>query len=550
MKTFLSKFKKKIQDFYTEKLKCYFKTSNFKILLIIFSSLFLSLYLFGKNLDSKWWYLDDHEIMKYLGDDGKISLNELPEVLINDTEVGDYGSYERYRPSYFVLRLLGSVIWGNNPEMWYLSRILIITVFLSIIWYVVWKEFNLVTGFFIVIAVLSANYWGELISRLGPAETYTVLGLSLFILGIYKQVKNINYEKKDFKNLFLWQILMVLGALIAIGCKENFLILLVPVFLVFFYFFIKKKMNLGLIISMLVILTYSSLIISSIYLAISKSGEDIYGNSINLKSLIALTYHHIPIVLKIFKIKLLTIAVISSSLVLFLLKRKKGFNKYLKNILMFFLVTICLMGFYLFQVFFYKGIWPTGMRYDFPGLLYLPFMALNIVFLIRTILDYINVNVLVREQIYSFVFILGIIILSPKTYFSYLRNYTLENVQRTVSYTNTIDSIVAEAKSRPDSPIFIEAYVAMDYELIYSVHRFLSSYGVKNPIYVNLNNIVANTYFENKLLTEMNSVSEKGGYFVGDYFTERTGNVEKTEGCISVYMSGYGEDICNSFVIR
>ena len=63
--------------------------------------------LFGSMLGAKWSPIDDHEIMWFLGPDGRIGWSEIPRVLMTQTEVGHFGgALARYRPSYYFLRVL------------------------------------------------------------------------------------------------------------------------------------------------------------------------------------------------------------------------------------------------------------------------------------------------------------------------------------------------------------------------------------------------------------------------------------------------------------
>lgn len=549
----MSTLKKNMELFFYNKFIPFIKADKFKLVSIIIFSLLFSLYLFGENLHSKWWMIDDHEIMMFLGEDGKLSLAEIPKLLIEKTEVGDYGNYERYRPSYYTLRLIETAIWGNYPMLWYLFRILILTSFLSIILYLIWKNFNYVTGLFIVILVLSASYWAELMSRLGPGETYTVLGLGIFLLGLYQQfVYLISSQKKKPKHLWISQLLMCLGCVISVGSKENFVILLAPMFLLILVALIRKKLDFGLLISSIIGLLYTCFIMSSVILGMSKSGMDVYDNDINLRSLLSLTYHKIPDALEELYLFEFTIFVIAAFLVLFCIKNKNVLKKYLSNVLIFYFGMFILVCLYLSQFFFYSGAWPTGMRYDFPGLLYIPCLVLLAIFLFRETMKCFGINKIFVNQMLTVFFILVVVKVSPMHYYDYLREYTLQNVERTTAFTDTINEIVNVAKDDESADIFFETYSVWDHEPIGSVHRFLIANGVKNNIYINTNKYVASTSLEKELQRQIELVSENGGIFANtEVFTEHENEIEKRDGCITLFFSGSDEDdICKQFKIR
>lgn len=521
--------------------------------IIVFSFL-LSIYSFGENFKAKWWYIDDHEIMMFLGEDRRLGINEIPEILMKKTEVGDYGSYERYRPSYYSLRLAETSLWGDNPTLWYFSRILILTSFISILWYLTSKSIGYVKGLFFVTLVLSASYWAELISRLGPAETYAVLGAGLFLLGIYK----LFFFYKDGKEIqkkthILYLVLLTIGAIIGIGSKENLIILLIPTVLLSLFAILKKKMTLGLLISTIIIILYGAFVMSSIFIALSKTSTDIYGNNIGIRELVVMTLKHIPFVLKLFWIKWVVISTAILTIVVYKAKGILKLKEYIKKLAIFYFGTFTLIGLYLSQFFFYKGAWPTGMRYDFPGLLYYPFYLLVLFLLIKESLEILDVKKLIRENIYSVIIVLVFILVSPMQYFDYFKAYTKDNVVRTNAYTQTMENIVDVSIKNPSRPIFFESYSVWDYELVVSANRFLRAEGVKNDIYINVNSYSEESFTEplqKKLAKEMISISKSGGSLVSESFVGREGNIPKRSGCITLNFSGITEDICNSFIIR
>lgn len=521
--------------------------------MILFSFL-LSFYSFGENFGAKWGPIDDHEIMMFLDEDRKLGINEIPEMLIEKTEVGDYGSYERYRPSYYFIRLVETSLWGDNPMLWYIARILILTSFLSILWYLTSKSVGYVKAFFFIIVILSASYWAELISRLGPAETYAVLGVGLFLLAVYKLLLMYKENNKLLGNThLLYLILMTTGALIAIGSKENLIIILIPTVFIVFYAILKGRMNIGLFVSSIAIILYGVFVMSSVFIAISKTNTDIYGNSIGIRELIDMTLNHIPFVLKLFWMKWVIVSTTIFSLVVY---KAKGFSKlkqYIKKLASFYFATFTLIGLYLSQFFFYKGDWPTNIRYDFPGLLYFPFYLLVLFLLIKATLEILNIKKNVQENIYSVLIVLVFILISPMQYFDSFKTYTKGNVAGTNAYTQTVENIVDISIQNPSKPIFFESYSVWDHELLVSVNRFLRTHGVKNRIYINVNNYSVESFTDppqKSLAKEITSVSEIGGSLAGESFIERQVVVPKEPGCITLNFSGVTEDICNSFIIR
>lgn len=83
-------------------------------LFIILVSLFLGFYFLGDNLAAKFWIIDDHQIIEFLGSDFHLELSEIPE-LLKSRIVNDFSKSVRVRPTYYTLRILETFLWGNNP---------------------------------------------------------------------------------------------------------------------------------------------------------------------------------------------------------------------------------------------------------------------------------------------------------------------------------------------------------------------------------------------------------------------------------------------------
>src|SRR3972149_876115 len=76
-----------------------------KIGLMFGASAWLVYSMFSASLKSEWSLVDDQEIVYYLGSDQKIEFAEAWDIYLNKTEIGKFGSYQRFRPAYFAFRL-------------------------------------------------------------------------------------------------------------------------------------------------------------------------------------------------------------------------------------------------------------------------------------------------------------------------------------------------------------------------------------------------------------------------------------------------------------
>jgi hypothetical protein len=139
------------------------------------------------------------------------------------------------------------------------------------------------------------------------------------------------------------------------------------------------------------------------------------------------------------------------------------------------------------QMAFYNGDWPTGMRYDFPGMLGTPLLAI-------AVLDLISTAICSRWRVRPSLLLL----LALTASLSGIRgglNDVYEgsniNVARTQSTKANIAAIVSELKSSPGVPLVLESHNPIDYESLISLKVFLAHFGVTNPIYVRVHGYTA-----------------------------------------------------------
>src|SRR5262249_4395159 len=129
------------------------------------------------NLHARWAIIDDHEIAELIGPTGEMTFSQLGDHLATHTEVGNpTWEWPRYRPVYFSLRLTECLLWGNTPELWYLARNAMFAVSLALFWTVLWRWLGFLAGSLVLLVLLTHDFWGDIWCRLGPGETYAVVG--------------------------------------------------------------------------------------------------------------------------------------------------------------------------------------------------------------------------------------------------------------------------------------------------------------------------------------------------------------------------------------
>jgi hypothetical protein len=122
----------------------------------------------------------------------------------------------------------------------------------------------------------------------------------------------------------------------------------------------------------------------------------------------------------------------------------------------------------------YRTSIPTHTRYDFPAMLFRPFVGVLLAwYCLNQTREYFGS----RKSEYGY-YLPSIIHFGS----SPLMRAANENVRRTHEFFSTVEAIVSSAKQNPSDPVLLEAYGAGAYEPIFSMQQFLSSLGVKNPI--------------------------------------------------------------------
>ena len=230
--------------------------------------------------------IDDHEFLSFLGDDGKIEWSEIPDLLAG-TEVGAWGEGNRFRPGYYLLRILQAKFFSVQNGAWHEARLFVYFLTLAIIGYAFWlvvsgllkattaslKSRLVITGMASVFSVLAASSfrsWGEVIPRLGPAEILVGLGASLVALAVV----NLFSSGDQLRYWFLG----FLGITIAVTSKENSVVLLLPLVALFA---IKADLSKAIVAKLLLALSSFAIagwVVLGVVLGIANSGADVYGN--------------------------------------------------------------------------------------------------------------------------------------------------------------------------------------------------------------------------------------------------------------------------------
>lgn len=423
----------------------------------------LAYYLVGANFSARLGIIDDHEIPLFLGQDGKIAVSEIPQVLAG-TEVGKWGEYQRFRPSYYGLRVMEAAVWRDNASGWYAFRFLLLVVSLCLGWLILTNYFPPLIAYLTVFYLMTQTYWSDIWNRLGPSEAYAVPAVLMSLYGMMKGK--------------VWMV--AAGYAIAVGSKENLLVLL-PFLGLFAGLRIWKKLaNRNEILIYLLLGLYTIWIVAGIYLGTQKTGGDVYGTSLSLKDRLLTLYSYKRYIIESRNAYLPVLLGVAAAVGAVFLGYKHGLRTVIRHPLAKPMVTIlAIAGVIGSQFIFYNNQLPSNSRYDFPAMTLFPILNLTAVYALIQGLPRKNPWKTVRFFIYGVTAIVLIVLTASRGY-SQIRERGRQNAVATQKFAVAVDQATLSLKQNPDSrAIFVSANY-WDYEPTVSVARYLESRGVEN----------------------------------------------------------------------
>ena len=439
--------------------------------MILVASAALVNQMFRTSLQAKWSFVDDQEIAYYLGSDRKLELPEAWHIYFNETEIGKYGSYARFRPAYFAFRLLESWLWRDNLVAWHLTKLGIFTIFIAVFWYLLAEKIGFLVGGLLTFFMAASYYWIDVFVRLGPSEPYGVLGLALFGLGVYFLYAPWNVSLSWF--------LVCTGVMIMTGSKENLFPILILFILIVFERFKNHKVNLWGWLWIALTALWNVWIFSSLLIAIGRTGRDIYQQSVSPvdRSWILLA------ALRRWEVVAFVGLCLLFLIVGFLTRRRNGqFSRrsFVLSLSLSFLLIV-----YLTQFIIYGRDFPNGDRYDFPGLLVGPITIALLIWYFQKLTQSF------KWRSYGVVVSGVALLVSAALAYSQVdgikraQRESRKYVRTTNEFTEDVLKLQSLVEQYPDYTLIFQANTPIsDYLFAFIYNPFLRYYGVSNPMSV------------------------------------------------------------------
>lgn len=451
-------------------------------LIVATGSAAISIYAMEANTRAQWDVMDDHQILHYLGPDGTMTLGELPRFLAG-TEVGEWGRRnQRFRPSYYTLRLLEAWLWGDVPGRWYLARIVMLAVSVALFWRVLARWIGLPGAGVAMLYCLWLPFWGGVWCRLGPGETYCVPALGLYVFGAVGILRAARAPSpvRPARAVGYWAALTA-GALIAMGAKENFLLLIPPTWALTAWLIRKRRLGAVGAGFAAAISAYGLFLIVVIATAIGRSGHDVYAREVSASS-------RLPLIgagfVQAFARANWRDAAAVAGLGAGLLLLRRHIRELLPSLARTAAILVGLLLLYGSQFVFYNGEWPGKTpRYDFPGALARPCYWVALGALGLEFLRVKGVRPTARHLLCAVA--AGAMVVPALWRTPYpLRESSRKNVARTHMVTQFVMDVAKILKQEPGRPLVLLSHARKDAETSVAILRSLRALGVANPLFL------------------------------------------------------------------
>ena len=235
--------------------------------------------LFGASPSATWGIIDDHEIHAMIGAGrDRIPAGELPGLIAGHPEIASPTfKWTRYRPAYYSLRLGEAAAWGRWSGGWMITR-LVLFAFTALLGFDLLRQWLGFVGGGIALAMFASLWmWPEIVIQLGPPECYAAPAVVAFAWCAVHILRS-----GAAAGAAPWAGL-TLAALVAIGSKENFVVLAPLAILVAFCEWWRGRLTMSAVVACVVV-TGAALWVAFVVGAgiAANGGRDVYQRPVGL----------------------------------------------------------------------------------------------------------------------------------------------------------------------------------------------------------------------------------------------------------------------------
>jgi hypothetical protein len=438
----------------------------------------LSTILTGRMVLADFSLTDDHWAVFWLGETGRLPFSKIWSTLLA-TEVGTLGLGGRFRPVYFLHRELEAWIFGDHTSLYYALRILYFGFFLGATCRIAVRCIGLVPALVVVTLATGLGFWSDLWGfSLGMSEQQAFLGISLFMIACDAIVPRF----VSGEHIPPWALPVAsLGTAIAAGSKENFVFLLAILGAIAIALAVTRRLHIASAIFAVPPLAVPALVL---YALTSYAGNtvDFYGADNSVAHRLAEMLNWREVLARPLFVPFMFAATLLAIPLAWLGYRRSSLPRPQRGrATLVFIGFIGLLAAYtLWELFFYNGRLPSGIRFDFPILLLPPSVALGFAAFIRYAL--LPGGGLRWRSVQVASMALAVLCLACfKLPFSLPKVVQLA-VQRTTALRHDFNVMRMTTSLHPDWPIVLEPNRPLDYEVTATFHEWAKFFGISNPI--------------------------------------------------------------------
>jgi hypothetical protein len=470
----------------------------------------LSIGTLGGLVDARWSVYGDHELRSYYVYTGHSTpgFTNIPDLLMQ-TEIGYPGKTTRYRPTNYLMYIAEGILWGNHPQWMHIARIASLAFFLCMLALGFLRWFPPLLSAGLCAAVLTASYWKHVMIGFSANEQYILLIAPFFVwsyVRIYPSVTSPSPQR--YYEFSLW-LLCCISAMLLAGVKENMLVVLFPLlWLSWLTWRANRRFNYRLIL-LGASCAFIIFIAAAVVIGVHNLGTDFYGNSVEFGSRLhklALLLKSLPILAMLLSLVAFTTAALWGSQPSFRWVPKLS-SPTTRQLALFQAILLLLS----FAHGFFYGSWPVNSRYAFPGDFFVFLTAVLWLYAAQKIMKVWRPQ---WENRAANGFGLLLLVGSLLTGYADLRKAVNSFTTASNQFSSTLDQIMMVAKSHPSIPIVVESATPYDLEPVFSINRFLLSYGVTNPLYLRVHSLRLASFPDNAffhgMIRTLEHLSETG----------------------------------------
>lgn len=479
--------------------------------LVVVLGLLASVALIGALSESKIGLTDENDLPQYAGTTGHVAFSQIPGLLLEKTEVGDFGRSQRFRPVYYLSRLVETALWELDGGSWYRWRIAMFGLVIAAMFWLYVECTGLVLGAIFTAFTLSFAMWVDIWTRsTGSNEQYAAFGSAIYAIGAWQFM---NRWRND-QDVAASCLAMAAGAIIAMGSKENMLILELPLLAVLAAGLWYRRLGPAGAIALSVAIAFGVWIAASIVVYfLGAKVEDIYGNSVHGRLFVAKW-----MVLVYGGALLAAISICATDIALRKLGDKEKLKRFRSLAGRYSLYASIIAGVFVFNFLFYTGGIPAGGRYDFPAVLVLPALLILLLDGLSEMAGLFGFG-LAAKKAAGLVLAIVLVAYTARAPWA-LPAAAKANVARNSAFDAGLQEAQRMTREHPEWPIFIKSFNFLDYEVVQALGYFFIAKSINNPRYLVY---VANPYDEPRnafqsgldqsLLAESNKGMIGRGYF-------------------------------------